>query len=222
MKSASYISSTVGRKQVMAIAGIGLCAFVLLHAAGNMFLFVGPEAYNRYSHAITANPLLYLAEGGLVVMFLAHIVSGLIVTVRNRRARPANYAVSASGEKKTSLITKTMWLQGIVLLGFVVLHLFSFKYGEVYESRVDGVLVRDLFRLVYEIFQSPIYVAWYVVALAILTFHLSHGLYSSLQTLGLNHPKYTPKLKALSVCYGLVVGVAFISQPLYMFFVYKG
>jgi succinate dehydrogenase / fumarate reductase, cytochrome b subunit len=222
MSAGSYFCSTVGRKQVMALAGIALCGFVLMHALGNLFMFVGPEAYNKYGHAIVSNPLIYLAEGGLVFFFLAHIVSGVTLTIRNFAARPEGYAKAAKGDKSTSLTTKTMWIQGLVILGFVVLHLITFKYGPHYEVTVDGQGLRDLFRLVFEVFQSPVYVGGYIFALLILCFHLSHGLYSSLQTLGLHHPKYTQKLKCASVAYGVFVSAAFISQPIYMFFIYKG
>lgn len=222
MGRASYFCSTIGRKQIMAIAGLALCAFVLAHAGGNIIMLFSADAYNKYGHALVSNPLLYVAEGGLVLMFLAHIVSGIKVTIRNMGARPQGYAVQASGEKATSKTTKSMWVQGIAILVFVILHLITFKYGPNYTTQVDGVEMRDLFRLVYEVFQSPIYVTWYIAALLILCFHLSHGLYSSLQTLGLHHPKYMPKVKCISVMYGVFVSFAFISQPIYMMFFYKG
>lgn len=222
MKCGSYFNSTVGRKQVMAVAGLGLSLFVLIHAAGNMFMFVGPEAYNRYGHSITSNPLLYVMEAGLLAILLAHIFAGIFLTIRNFVARPKGYAVSAGGEKATSKTTKTMWIQGLVILAFIVLHLITFKYGPYYETQIDGRTVRDLFKLVYEVFQSPGYVSWYILALLLLCFHLAHGVYSSLQTLGLQHPKYTPGIKCASVGYGILVAGLFIAQPIYMYFFYKG
>ena len=110
----------------------------------------------------------------------------------------------------------------MVILVFIVLHLITFKYGEVYTTVVAGEEIRDLFRLVREVFQSPIYVGWYVFAVALLGFHLTHGFQSSLQTLGANHPKYTPGIKKVSLVYGLVISLGFIAQPVYMFFFYKG
>lgn len=222
MNKAAYFCSSIGRKQIMAVAGLLLCGFVLTHAAGNMLILVGPEAYNKYSHAIISNPFLYVAEAGLVVFFLAHIFAGIAVTIKNFCARPKGYAVSASGEKKTSLTSKSMWIQGLIILGFLIYHLMTFKYGPHYETQVNGAAARDLFKLVNEVFQDPIHVAWYIVALLILCFHLSHGFYSSLQTLGMNHPKYTPKIKCISVLYGVVVSFAFISQPVYIYFFYQG
>lgn len=220
--SQTYFFSTIGRKQVMAVAGLALCGFVLMHAAGNMLIFVSPNAYNKYGHALVSNPLIYIAEAGLVFMFLAHIVSGFAVTIRNFSARPKGYAKTSSGEKATTMMSRTMWLQGLIIFGFIVLHLITFKYGPHYSTEVDGVAMRDLFRLVYEVFQSPVYVMWYVTALLLLCFHLSHGLYSALQTLGLHHPRFMNRVKCVSVAYGLVVSAAFISQPIFMMFVYKG
>ncbi|OFZ13802.1 MAG: hypothetical protein A2Z20_06045, partial [Bdellovibrionales bacterium RBG_16_40_8] len=178
--------------------------------------------YNKYSHALTSNPLIYLVEAGLLGIFLLHIITGASVTIRNRLARQTQYSTVASGAKATSINTKTMAIQGVVIFGFVVFHLITFKFGPHYEANIDGVAMRDIFRLVYEVFQSPIHTVWYIVALLILCFHLSHGLYSSLQTLGLQHPKYTPKIKTISVIYGIAISVLFITQPLYMLFVYKG
>ena len=206
----------------MAIAGLGLCVFVLAHVSGNFLIFLGPKAYNMYGYYLTSSPLLYVAEAGLIAIFLAHIVSGIYLTIRNRGARKQSYAVNAQGEKKTSLTTKTMWWQGVVIFVFVIFHLITFKFGTVYNVEYEGLVVRDLFRLVYEVFQSPAYVVWYIVALVILGYHLTHGFYSSLQTLGANHPKYTPVFKKLSLAYGLFISIGFISQPLYMFFIYKG
>lgn len=222
MKQAAYFCSTIGRKQIMAVAGLGLCGFALTHAVGNLLIFVGPDAYNKYSHALISNPLIYLAELGLAGIFFLHIVTGVSVTVRNRHARQTPYAMLASGPKATSKNTRTMAIQGLVVFGFVIYHLITFKYGAHYYTKVDGIEMRNLFRLVYEVFQSPLQVGWYIAALLILSFHLSHGLYSALQTLGLQHPKYTPKIKAFSVLYGIVISFAFVAQPLYMFFIYKG
>jgi succinate dehydrogenase / fumarate reductase cytochrome b subunit len=220
--SKSICLATISKKQIMAVAGLGLCLFVLAHVLGNFLLFVGPETYNMYSHKLITNPLIYVAEAGLIAIFLGHVIAGVILTIRNCKARPKGYAVSGSGDKKTSITTKTMWWQGVVILIFVVTHLITFKFGTLYEVTYGAETVRDLFRLVYEVFQSPIYVGWYIFSVALLGVHLSHGLYSSLQTLGVNHPRYTPIFQKVSLLYGVVIAGGFIAQPLYMFFFYRG
>jgi succinate dehydrogenase / fumarate reductase cytochrome b subunit len=217
-----FMCSTIGRKQLTAVAGIGLCAFVFMHVTGNFFMFIGPEAYNKYSYAIVSNPLLYLAEVGLLAIFALHTVIGIVLTIRNRSARPQRYAVLPNGEKGTPLVMRTMIWQGIVILVFVVMHLITFKFGPHYTVTYDGVEMRDLFRLLVEVFASPGYVAWYVIAVLILGYHLSHGLYSSIQTLGFNHPTYNSKLQLLSIIFGAYIGLGFAIQPIYMLFFYKG
>ncbi len=218
----SYLFSTVGRKQSMAVAGLGLCGFVLTHAAGNMLLFKSAEAYNRYSHALVTNPLIYVAEAGLLGLFLLHIVFGIALTIRNRMARPTPYAMHAEGAKETSRTTRLMAVQGVVVLLFVVLHLITFKFGTYYDVTYENIQMRDIFRLVHEVFQNQLYVWWYVVAVTLLCFHVSHGFQSSLQTLGMNHPQYTPAIKKISLLYAVAVTLMFISQPVYMLFIFKG
>lgn len=222
MKSISYFRSTIGSKQLMGLAGLGFALFLFTHMAANMLILFDPRAYNLYSHALISNPLIYFAEAILVVIFVYHSVKGTLLTVRNWKAREKGYAIPASGEKKTSLITKTMWAQGLVILAFLILHLATFKFGTLYETQYDGEAVRDLHRLVLEVFSHPGYVVWYLLSLVLIGFHLSHGMSSIFQTLGVRHPKYTPLIRVGGWIYTLVVVGGFISQPLYVFFIHKG
>jgi succinate dehydrogenase / fumarate reductase cytochrome b subunit len=217
-----YFLTTIGRKQMMAVAGLIWAGFVLSHALGNLLIFVGPEAYNKYGHAIVSNPAIYVAEVLLVVMLLLHVITSVVVTVRNKMSKNTNYKVVAKGPKATSAQSKTMMEQGLVVLGFIIIHLITFKYGANYQVEYNGVIMRDLFVLVFEAFQNNLYVLWYCFALVILSFHLSHGVYSALQTLGLHHPRFMKKVKCASVVYGVVVAVTFISQPIYLRFFFKG
>lgn len=215
--SSSYFSSTIGRKQIMALSGLALAGFVLTHMAGNLLLFVGAEAYNKYGHALTSNPLIYVAEAGLIAFFLFHIIKGIWLTITNRSARTTRYAKTPNGEKAASLASRTMIHQGIVIAVFVVHHLITFKFGPNYPVTYDGQEMRDLYRLVLEVFQSPAYVAWYIIASALAGFHLSHGVYSALQTLGFYHPEKTPCIQKISIAYGIIVSIGFISQPIFAF-----
>lgn len=224
-KAASYFCSSIGRKQLVAVSGIGLTLFVLGHVTGNFLMFVGPEAYNRYGHGIVTNPLIYVIEAGLVSIFAAHLLIALKLQMENFLARPVRYAVVANGAKRTSITTRTLWLQGLVIAVFAVLHLITFKYGPAeaqgYQVTYNGVVMRDLFRLVHEVFQQPIYVVWYSVALLVLGFHLCHGVPSSLQSLGFHHPKYTACLKKIGAGLAIYVSLGFIAQPLYLYFFYR-
>lgn len=216
------VKSTIGGKVLVGLTGLALSLFVMTHMAGNMLILVSPELYNKYGHALITNPLIYAAEAGLILMFVLHLGKAMALTLQNFSARPQKYAVSGSGAKSTSVTTKTMWAQGLVILVFVILHLFTFKFGNYYEVTYGDQTMRDLHRLVIEVFMQPGYVVGYLVALIVLGFHLNHGVGSSFQTLGLHHPKYTPLIKCFSTLYAVVVAGGFISQPLYVFLLYKG
>lgn len=218
----SYFASTIGSKQLVGLTGLGLSLFVLIHMLGNLLIFVSPEAYNLYSNTLITNRGIYFAEAGLLLIFLVHIGMASWVSLLNIRARSSRYARFPSGPKGTSLIARTMWAQGAVILVFTVLHLITFKFGTLYEVEYDGLVVRDLHRLVIEVFQEPVYVIWYVFALLVLGFHLSHGVASSLQTFGINHPRYNPWFKKIGYAYALIVALGFIAQPLYVYLIHKG
>lgn len=221
-QKASFFQSTIGRKQVVAVAGLALAGFVLSHMAGNLLLFVSPQAYNEYSHALVSNKLIYVAELGLLAFFVAHGFLAIGLQLRNWGSRPQRYAVVSNGEKGTSNISRTMAIQGVLIFIFVVLHLITFKFGPYYEADYGKGPIRDIFRVVAETFQSPGYVGWYVLMMVVLGLHLSHGVKSMLQTLGVHHPHYQSKIKALSYGYAILVAGGFILQPLYMLFIYKG
>lgn len=215
----SYLGSTIGKKQLIGLAGLGLSLFILTHMAGNLLIFVGPEAYNKYGHALTSNPLIYLAEGGLIAIFVLHIILATFLTAKNQKAKKSKYAVSAS-KTEASFASKTLWFQGVVILAFVIWHLLTFKFGETYYITYQGEEIRDLFKLMVEVFQSPIYVAGYVTVVAILWLHVGHGFSSSLQTLGLNGERMDPVVTKLGHAYAAIVCLGFIIQPIFVYFVY--
>lgn len=217
LKNFSWACSTIGRKQLVGVTGIGLSLFVLSHMIGNMLILVGPQAYNEYSHALVSNPLIYIAEGGLVVLFLAHLFIALRLSWSNWKARDFKYAMRPSGEKATPLVQRSLWAQGLLILVFLILHLITFKYGAHYTADYGKGEIRDLHKLVIEVFHEPMYVGWYIVALVILGLHLSHGVGSSLQTLGIHHVRYQRHFKTISIVYALIVTAGFLSQPIYVF-----
>lgn len=212
-----FLGSTVGKKYLMGITGLIWAGFVLAHMAGNLLIFVSHDAYNAYGHALTSGNIIYIAETVLVLALITHVFMAISLTIANKQAKGSKYAVSASGKKKVSLASRTMAVQGSVILAFVILHLITFKYGTHYETTVNGVVMRDLARLMVETFQSPGYVAWYVVALILLGFHLSHGVGSTFQSLGLMEGTYRNLWKKLSCAYAFIVALGFIAQPLYLF-----
>lgn len=218
----NFVSSTVGKKYLMAAAGLVWVGFVFAHMAGNMLLLVGSDAYNLYSHALTSTELIYIAEAVLVLALVTHVILGIQLTIQNRRTKGQDYAVRGSREKGARFASRTMALHGTIILIFIITHLITFKYGTHYDTTIHGVAMRDLYRLVIEIFSEPIYVAWYCVALVLLGFHLSHGVGSVFQSLGLLHPSYQPLIKKVSVIYAVVVVAGFLSQPIAAYLISQG
>ena len=212
-----FASSSIGRKIIMGICGAIWAGFVFVHMAGNMLILVSAELYNKYGHAIVSNkPLLFAAEAVLLGSIVVHAIVGIWLAIENRRARQQKYAITPSGEKRSALASRTMAFQGSILLFFIIYHLITFKYGTVYMVSYEGVEMRDLHRLVLEIFQQPVYIVGYIICLLLLGWHLSHGVASVFQTLGLSHPSYRKRVLWIGRVYSVVVAAGFISQPLYV------
>jgi succinate dehydrogenase / fumarate reductase cytochrome b subunit len=212
-----YLLSSIGRKQLMAVTGLAWSLFVLTHMAANLLIFFDAEAYNKYSHALVSNPFIYVAEGGLVLTLLIHIVNGVVLTFQNKMARPQKYAMTPSGEKAPRFQSKWMIFHGSLLLIFLVWHLVTFKFGDVHWVTYNGVQIRDLHRLVLEVFQKPFYVVFYLLCMVAVGFHLSHGFYSAFASLGLSHPRYSAMISKFGYFYAFVVAAGFASQPIYVF-----
>ena len=215
--SHNYFISSIGKKQIMAVTGLGLIGFTVAHLLGNFLLFLGPDAFNLYGHTLTSNPLIYVAEAGLVAMFVTHLALAAVTTIQNRNARPVNYLVKRSTGRGETFASKTMGYTGVIIFIFLVLHLINFKYGAEYMTTVDGVEMRDLFRLLVEYFSNPLYVAWYCFAMVALGIHTSHGFQSSAQSWGLNHPKYTPIIKITGILYAVFVTVGFSACAIFCY-----
>jgi len=222
LESAGWFQATIGHKQLIAVSGLGLAGFVLTHMAGNLLILVSAQAYNEYSHALISNPFIYVAEAGLVLLFLMHLTIATRVSWNNLKARGSRYAHRSHGDKGTSMIQRTLWPQGLLIAVFLGLHLNTFKYGTIYMVNYGHGEIRDLHKLALEVFHQPGYVAWYIVCLIALLFHLSHGVRSSLQSFGIHHPRYVAGIKAASWAYALIVGLGFIIQPLYVYFIHQG
>jgi succinate dehydrogenase / fumarate reductase cytochrome b subunit len=217
-RSFHYIFSTPGKKFVMGITGLIWAGFVFAHMAGNLLIFVSADAYNTYGHLLTSSYFIYFAEAILFLSLLIHVFCAVSLTKENKKARGnSRYAMTPSGSKGVTLASKTMAIQGSIILVFIIAHLVAFKFGTYYETTVNGVVMRDLHRLVVEVFSNPLAVAWYSLALILLGFHLSHGFGSIFQSLGLRTRTNAAKLNKLSWTYAVIVASGFLAQPLYVF-----
>ncbi|MFZ4715709.1 MAG: succinate dehydrogenase cytochrome b subunit [Bacteriovoracaceae bacterium] len=214
----TYLSSSVGKKQLMAISGLGLTGFTVGHLAGNFLIYVGPEAFNTYGHKLTSNPLIYGAEAGLMVLFLMHLGLALRLTIENNAARPQKYFMKVKTGRGGTFASSSMIYTGLIMFLFIISHLLHFKFGAFYEIDHSGVHMRDIYRLVMEAFQNPGYVAWYVISMIAIGIHLSHGIQSTFQSLGVNHPKYTPFIKKVGDVSAIFIAIGFSSIPLWAYF----
>ncbi|MCB0404308.1 MAG: succinate dehydrogenase cytochrome b subunit [Bdellovibrionales bacterium] len=210
---ASYFSSSIGRKHILAFTGLALCGFLVTHLAANLLIPFNPQAFNTYSYKLITNPLIYVAEVGLVGLFLVHVALAFWLNFENRAARPQRYVSKKNTGRGTTPSSATMVITGLVTLVFLVLHVMNIKFGAHYTVTYDGVEMRDLHRLVLEYFSSLPNVIWYVVAHVALALHTCHGFQSAFQSLGFNHPRYTACVKALGKLYAVAIagGFAFIA-----------
>lgn len=209
-------ATSVGTKLLIGITGLALFLFLISHIAGNALILLGPTVFNHYSHTLTSNPLIPVIEIGLVLIFLVHIYKTVTMYLGNQQARPVSYQVKKSqgGPSRKSFSSTTMIFSGLWLLLFTVLHVKGFKYGPYYAADEEGV--RDLYRLVVDVFRRPEMVAFYVVSMLVVGSHLWHGASSSLQSLGLDHPRWTPRILALGKVLAVVISGGFVLITLYV------
>ncbi|MGE0862966.1 MAG: succinate dehydrogenase cytochrome b subunit [Vicinamibacterales bacterium] len=215
------ISSSIGSKFLIALTGFFLFLFLVAHLAGNLLFIAGPDAFNEYSHALISNPLILVAEAGLVVIFLLHIFKTVTMFAANRGARPERYAArkwarSKNDRSRKSLSSTTMILTGTITLLFVVTHLATFKFGPYYET-TEGI--RDLYRLQLAVFSDPTYVLFYLVCMAVIGFHLWHGISSAAQSFGLDSPQWTPRIVWTGRLLTALITAGFALLPVFTFVV---
>lgn len=217
MSVRNLVCTSVGKKQIVGLSGLALSGFVLMHMAGNMLILVGPEAYNKYSHALVSNPLLPAVELVLLAVFLFHVWFAFSLARDNRRARPVTpYQLPRPGSAdRADFGSRTMIYTGLLTFVFVVLHLWTFKYGTHYSATYGGVEMRDLHKLVLEKFGEPLYAGYYIFSMVVLFAHLSHGFGAVFQSLGFASVR-NPRLRKLSWAFAAVVAAGFVSQPLYV------
>ena len=217
MRARHAFSTSVGTKLLIGLTGFFLVGFLIFHLYGNLLLFFGPETYNEHAHALISNPLVIPAELGLVAILLLHAIKAVLNFISNRSARPVAYEQKAwaGGASRKSWASASMIASGLFIFVFVPIHLVTFKYGPYYASSEAGV--RDLYRLMIEVFQSPGYVVFYTIGMMIVGLHLRHGIASSLQSLGLIPDRWTRAFLAVCLTAALVIGAGFVLIPVYIY-----
>lgn len=217
------LSSTLGRKLIMALTGLFLILFLTGHVSGNLLLFKGDggEAFNIYAKFMTTNPAVKVLSYLTYISVIAHVIYSIMLSQRNKAARPVGYAESKASTN-SAWASRNMGVLGTIILIFIVVHMQSFwaqmHWGSLPMVTYGGEEYKDLYSIVNLAFQNIFMVIGYVVAMAFLSFHLSHGFASAFQTLGLNHKKYSPAIKTVGQLYCIVVPALFAAMPLYIYF----
>ena len=203
------LGSSIGKKLLMAFTGLGFCGFLTTHLAGNLTLYAGADAFNSYAeHLHALGPLIIVAEWGLLLLAVVHILTGVILFWSNYTARPRRYMKNKWAGGRT-LGSAAMPYTGLFLLGFIILHLMNFHF-------VDKTGT-TIYRIVATAFNNTGLVIFYILAMVAAAVHVSHGLWSAFQTLGIHHAKYTPLIKGMGLAFSVVVGVGFGFIPVYLF-----
>ena len=211
-----YFGSSIGRKQLVAITGLLLCGFLVSHLAGNFLLMVGPEAFNLYGYKLASlGALLYVIEGILAVIFAVHLGLAIKLNVENLNARGGakRYALKKRTGRGTTIFSQTMPITGLILLAFLITHIWGIKLTVVNHTVIDGIQMRDLYKDTMSYFQNIIVVIWYVIAMTAAAMHTAHGVASAFQSMGWNSPKYYRNVKLVGYGYAVLVsgGFAFLA-----------
>jgi succinate dehydrogenase / fumarate reductase cytochrome b subunit len=216
-------NSSLGKKYVMAVTGFALFLFVIGHLVGNLQIFLGPEAINKYGHFLQSNPeLIWPARLGLLTLVALHIWSAIQLSRENRAARPVAY-----GEYKpvgSSYASRTMLMSGLIVFAFIVYHLLHYTIrvesinftGQNFvtmKQMVDGHEQHDIFRMMVVGFRQPLVTLFYVVGVGLLCLHLSHGVSSMFQSIGWKNKAYTPLLNTGARVIAAAIFLGYISIP---------
>lgn len=206
--------ASILKKVLMALTGLAWFGFIIAHLSGNLLLYKGPESFNHYSDTLLSNVFLLPAEIALVLFLLVHFVTALRVTRENNNARPQRYVYKLPSTGSSTFASRTMWYGGVIILLFIILHVWMFKFG-------DHTGEHGLWGLVIRSFKNPLIVIGYVFAMLPLGLHLSHGFSSAFQTLSLLQPRWHTGFQKTGVILGWVLAIGFIMLPLWALFFAK-
>ncbi len=254
-KSKPLFSSSLGKKLIMSLTGLFLCMFLVVHLIGNLQLFNNDAGYafNKYAVFMTTFPPIKVVSYLLYASVIIHAIYALVLTMKNKSARPVGYSQSA-GSANSAWNSRNMGILGTVLLVFIATHMQNFwwkfhndqvpyieyttdlktgvqtsremsadefiKFSVKEENGVEVVQAKDLYKQVDYAFQNIGLVAFYVIAMAALSFHLIHGFQSAFQTVGFNHKRYIGCIRSIGVwVFGVIIPVLFALMPLYFYFI---
>jgi succinate dehydrogenase / fumarate reductase, cytochrome b subunit len=250
------LTSSIGKKLLMALTGLFLCTFLVVHLIGNLQLFKndGGYAFNSYAVFMTTFPVIKIVSYANYALILFHAFWGIYVTYQNKKSRPTAYAVT---NKSSNVFSRNMAVLGTILLVYLVVHMSDFWYkyhnenlpyvqytetlstGQVVSQMKEDsytqevkklesyneaagtktIIVKDLYTVVAFAFKNIILVLFYVLSMFAVSFHLFHGFQSAFQTLGVNHPKYSPLIKFIGIwIFAILIPIGYAAMPLYFYF----
>ena len=224
------MTSSIGKKVIMSLTGLFLISFLTVHLAGNLQLLgsdpvVAGQAFNEYAYFMTSNPVIQFTSYGLYAFILLHAIQGILIWRQNMSARgDVRYAVKNDRVASATKSSIYMGSLGTVILIFIIIHMVQFWAQMKFTDSVSAVTyagaeypVKDLYTLVAGAFSNIWFVIFYVVSMGFIAFHLAHGFESAFQTLGLNHPKWSPIIRTVGRAYAVLVPLGFAAIPIYMY-----
>jgi succinate dehydrogenase / fumarate reductase cytochrome b subunit len=209
-RAQGFVASSIGKKVVMAVTGLALLGFVVMHMIGNLQVYLGPAAINEYGvflREVLHGTGLWIARAGLLVAAALHVWAAWSLTRMNQKARPRGYREKE--HRESTYASRTMRWSGVIVLLFIVYHLMHFTWGNVHPDFIPG----DVYHNVVVGLRRVGPAAFYIAAMLALGLHLYHGVWSFLQTLGLSHPRFNHLRHALATLLTAVVVLGNISFP---------
>jgi succinate dehydrogenase / fumarate reductase cytochrome b subunit len=207
--------SSLGKKYVMAITGLLLFLFVVAHMAGNLQVYLGREQMNAYAELLQSKQgLLWTARAGLFVIAVLHVISALQLAAENRAARPESYA---EGKPIATLASRTILLSGLIVFAFIIYHLLHFTLGVTNPDFVDlhdAAGRHDVYAMVVEAFRNPYVSVFYIISMGLLCLHLSHGVSSLFQSLGIRRKTTVASFNRFAQVSAILIFIGNCSIPL--------
>ena len=217
-----WLSGTLSQKNLMALTGLFLCFFLIIHLAGNLQLLLPTEVaqwqFNFYSKLLSENIFIHIISYILFASIIAHAIYALVITINNRRANGKRYEHDRRGAS-SKWYSRKMGLLGTVILFFLIIHLRDFWYEVQFgHLPVDKDGQEDLYTLVVTVYRNGWYVLIYVLCMVALGYHLLHGFFSAARTMGVYHSRYVSWIRVIGWVYSIGISAGFALVPMYVHF----
>ncbi len=212
----NLFSSSIGKKLVMSLSGLFLIVFLLLHMVLNMTVFGGAETYNAMCEFMDTNIFIKIMVPVLAAGFIFHIVYAVIVTIGNRGARPVRYRVQ-NLSKSSTWESRNMFVLGLIVIAFLVLHLYDFWANMQLQHFVGGEVAESPYDLVVSRFANPVVALCYIIGVWALWFHLQHGFWSAFQTIGLSNQLWIRRWKCVAKVYAWIIALGYTAVVVYTY-----